>query len=1749
MLMVVENAAGECYVYGPSGEYNTTIGSDMGEFSLPEGAAGGVLIYEYKLKNKANKTHYVTPQYKTENDEWYDSWRDLSSVNTKSSDWSSTSINIPSDAVKIKFYASADFGGAQRVYIRNVKVTRVSFANAPASSQLVLGPKIINSQASTASTTMEWSNISPFTWEITGTNASQFSVNIETNAVADGCSHGTAKIIVTYKHDKIAPQHTATLKIKTNKGDYNINLSGTTLDKYTATFQWGLANTYLIDDKGDLVGIYSLTDNNGNDIKTQFHNSIIFTSSAPNIVSIENGQIIAKNAGKATITAYFAGNNEWYGFTKTIELTINKHTPVFTWNGESVNVNQSVLYNTHYDNYFQSSSTKNLENMQFTYSSSNTEVATLSTGDAARNLDLTVFNKPSTITLTASQTENWYWYAKSETHTIIPKYEDNHVPFTMNTKDLRVALYEDHEKSNGSNSCDDGGTISLNQDGGIAVWTANPLYYTIKFSGIPDKLTFKYKMTSTATAIGDTKKAFIVYESTNGTNWNELWTTDGMPSNTDYKEVSNIQLNPDTRYLKFFYDGTYTGYYSGITVTELNVFEADPTSLDFGAHQVDKTSYPTKTFALHYANAGYKVKLQSTNDKFIVSPTEINTIGGEHYGTYAPITVKYNTSKEHNTDNTGKIIITDECGHQTEVELNGSTYKIPQSLYWTENWQAREPAINVNSTATDLARATSTLEVRYTSSDESIIQVINGTTIHALREGRATITAYQDGTEDWAQAESISKEFIVTNKIIQYIHWTDNLLRLLTTDEPFALNATIQLADTEGNRTDSPERTAKIKYYSNNPDIVSVEGNILTIQGAGETYVVAYEEGDKEYEQVYLVMPVRVRIPSTGCDPKVLEEETEISFFQMNTNEIIKDAIEIDRTKGIPGKLSFQHKGEKWISIFYTGSIKAQQSTDNGNNWSDIDGSSITPTVNEYKELANLALDERATHIRFVRSSGGQGYHYVKDIEITPAQYIRSNTYKIDFGETVIGSDETKPFAISYSNMQSEFHMVTSHTDLTLSNSIMVDDCGAWGEETHTVRFKPTSAGAFNETIIVYDDISQLSCTIQVVANIIKGGQDIVWNPLANELRESNDWRSGHTKNAYSTVGLDITYTMQPNAYAHFDANGHLVIDQTGGSITITASQAGNDNFNEATSVSKTFNIPADLSPLTFIGGHAENDWSNTLNWNYNRLPKETESILLQAPAQLTTNATVSGITLADDPSKEIGSIHIKPTGGLTIGNNGIIGANADGSSIVIDNTPEGAGFLRISPDYNGTMPYFTMRYQTKSTLDYGANKDATWQYIGAPGEDCSIYVDHNMWLYLMDEKTKDGWVLQDRNASVALQPFAGYAITQYGQPTYEWTAQLTNANYTLPLTYTKSGRSGRHIFANSYTAPIDIKALDGQITGDEDHFRIEKTIYIFNSGSWNQWNNASQNGDTPGQYYAIPISAAAKGYIPEQTVIPPMQGFYMRVRSKTPLNELGDTEEVGTVVLDYNQLIMGDGHIDMHTPMRTPQRFDPINNAAFKRIRIHATSANSGADRLYVIQDTICTSKYDNGYDATNQATSGLVNIYTNESAGKMEVSCSNNMDSIYIGFMAGEDSQYTLHFGAECGNIYLKDLENDSIFRMQEGEPYHFTAVPNSTNDLRFQILLYPQLDYQRPEIGEEDKIVTNVTDIPTTQIWSDGNYIYIANAPIDSTVRVYTISGYLLSTIALDHMPYTLDLSHLTAGVYMIQVNNQVYKFICK
>ena len=574
--------------------------------------------------------------------------------------------------------------------------------------------------------------------------------------------------------------------------------------------------------------------------------------------------------------------------------------------------------------------------------------------------------------------------------------------------------------------------------------------------------------------------------------------------------------------------------------------------------------------------------------------------------------------------------------------------------------------------------------------------------------------------------------------------------------------------------------------------------------------------------------------------------------------------------------------------------------------------------------------------------------------------------------------------------------------------------------------------------------------------------------------------------------------------------------------------------------------ITAKLSE-TYYFNKQDGDWSDLNNWQVNGInppsrPTPSNPVVITKAATIgTDNATFEGIAYSVTMG-EGGSLTVLPKGGLTVYAGGISGANEN--NLILHNKKDGAGFIRISPyftkEVSGTMPKVKVLYETTSTLDEGANELAVWQYIGAPGADCQFTVDYITWLYHWSET--QGWI--NKTGKLTLEPFAGYAITQYGKPTYELVAQPINSNQTITLTKTDtgSGMNGDNLFSNSYMTPIDVK----NFKKEDFEGNIEATFYLFNSGSYSDWANHNNNNNTlgdnhsvsPGQYCAIPALAAE--YLPSNfdiTTIPPMQGVYVIAK-----------ENNAKIHLNYNRHVWNAGTVttDMHEPMRAPSH-NVFKTDNFRRLRIQVNSANSGADRMYVIQDTITTTDYDNGYDAPNQLAEGLANIYTNEHFGQMEVSCSNHIDSTFIGFTAGSDSIYTLTFNAIIGeDLHIQDLDNDSIILLEEGATYTFRATPNSKNELRFQILLYPERDL---DFGEEEKddIYTDITDIHTIQVWLHGRCIYINNAPTNTIATLFNISGYKLLTTPIHHTPYTLDLNYLPKGVYMLQLNTQVYKFI--
>ena len=523
-----------------------------------------------------------------------------------------------------------------------------------------------------------------------------------------------------------------------------------------------------------------------------------------------------------------------------------------------------------------------------------------------------------------------------------------------------------------------------------------------------------------------------------------------------------------------------------------------------------------------------------------------------------------NVNYKHNIAGTHNATLTITNGTYTKtIALKGTTTKKDQSINWKADYET-EIKLPVGKSVEDAATATSGNAVTYTSEDESIVAIINnGAAFKAIKEGTTTITATQAGDAEW-NAVSDTKTVTVTNKKIQSIVWSDNLTRLKVGDTPITLGAIVQLlVNAETNeKVDAPERTALLTYTSANINVVSVSGNVLTIEGEGETTLTASVEGDENFEADAVTVPVKVRIPSAGCEDELLvNQPAEIEFFAWNTNAIIKDAIAIDKSAGVPNKLTFQHKGKKW-GLNYKGSIKAQQSTDGGNNWSDIAGSEVTPTVDTYNELT-VQLDRKATHIRFVRPEDGQGYHYVSGIVVTPAQYLETSINNIT-ENSIVGDNLVKNIIINYANVKDEVLINHSNEDVKLSTEGLGNECGDFGSATLTVTINPQEIGTITDEIIISDAVSGMKVTIPVNITVKRNNQTVIWEQdLANIYTTDVV-----TLNA--TANTAIHYTSSDSTIAYADGN-HLVINKYG-QFTLTAVAVESEKYEQATAT-KTITI------------------------------------------------------------------------------------------------------------------------------------------------------------------------------------------------------------------------------------------------------------------------------------------------------------------------------------------------------------------------------------------------------------------------------------------------------------------------------------------------------------------------------------------------------------------------------------------------
>jgi hypothetical protein len=762
--------------------------------------------------------------------------------------------------------------------------------------------------------------------------------------------------------------------------------------------------------------------------------------------------------------------------------------------------------------------------------------------------------------------------------------------------------------------------------------------------------------------------------------------------------------------------------------------------------------------------------------------------------------------------------------------------------------------------------------------------------------------------------------------------------------------------------------------------------------------------------------------------------------------------------------------------------------------------------------------------------------------------------------QTITLTNSTKIFPISGSP-ENQMTFI-AHTDvLSVNNELTIDfskDGNNWGNE-QTIDIK---SGTSHSTYAcsVPDEVSfvrfRTSSTLGTYFDMVTIRQKEYLTASVDEITISNA-----TVNQPFSATFTVDYSDVPYIQHAVTNNHNLNLQLTpspeinnscGQYGTYTFTLTGEipypqDEVQETitifTSAGHRIDIPVIITatlPEPFYFNIVDNgDWKTSTNWTYQdktdhgMLPDKQHPIVISKALIINDGELEAyGITI-----NEGGSVSIQPTGGLTLHAGGFTNVTED--NFEVHNNLSGAGFVRVSKQFNqqgGTMPKVKVHFTTKANMNNGENKDAAWQYIGAPGAETQMQVVNTSTLYLRSEE--NGWVRQwDSNAS--LTPFAGYAFTQKDQPSIAFAPRLVTDNQTITLTYTEDGMKGDNLWANSYMAPIDVtKFTDEDFTGN-----IVKTFYLYNSGSWNAWNEGMQDGtsanggDTPGRYYAINL--ANVDATRDQVLIPPMQGVYMVAH-----------EGGGSVKLNYEKHVWNNMQtFNLNTPLRVAPHQENNLHSDLLRIRLQVNSLNSGADRMYIIQDSLTTSGYDNGYDAPKLMSEGLMNIYTNEPFGKMEISSTNDMDSMYIGFQAGEDTTYTMTFTSLIGeDLYIYDVEQDTLIGMSNGDTYEFVAAAKSVNDMRFQILVNPDLSDYQPNTGNGGDVTTNLNDVPMQQLWVHDEKIYISHASANSIVEVYTVSGMPVARYAIGYAPCVLDLSDMPTGVYMLRLNDTIYKFVC-
>ena len=515
----------------------------------------------------------------------------------------------------------------------------------------------------------------------------------------------------------------------------------------------------------------------------------------------------------------------------------------------------------------------------------------------------------------------------------------------------------------------------------------------------------------------------------------------------------------------------------------------------------------------------------------------------------------------------------------------------------------------------------------------------------------------------------------------------------------------------------------------------------------------------------------------------------------------------------------------------------------------------------------------------------------------------------------------------------------------------------------------------------------------------------------------------------------------------------------------------------------RTYDGTVDIGAVEYsmITKNQGSNWATASDWRIGRVPTVDDIVTIRTATQVaTTNAVCKKILAIESGASLTVNAGMQLVVSETI-------TNTDANRLIVKSSssePNGSLFFQNT---SANPVYATVEMFSKSNYDLSrpANNRYNWQFFGIPVEDIPANPTfYGAYVRIRLEEGTDTtkhWVSLTNSSIV--RPFLGYQIC-YATPRKVWfSGKLVNRDYNsgqLPKT-TGALYPGQHLLANPYTAAIDIKKI-------EFGSGMEKTVYLYNTGSFDDWKkNTSKQGGSPGQYFGIPQANAGVGGIPGQ--VPSMSSMLVKVNSSTPN---------AYVKINYNSAIKQNTE-----QQRVKREGAETSEHLYTCIDLESKSFS---DRLWVFADEKLSRNFDNGYDGYKlYITPNTAQIYAVEKDGNYQINSVDDLNNTSIAFQPGEDTDYQLIFNnhnleKRYSKLLLFDLAKEKVMDVTaSGSVYNFTADSKLDSIARFKLIT--------------EKIQTPDVDPSKVGFYTENNNLHIYNYGNTGNVMIYDISGRLL------------------------------------